>query len=454
LTKAFDVNFVGKQGRRMFHRVFYCNVFLLTFLFLKSHLLFAFENLDVASTSAILINSESESILFEKNAYQQHYPASTLKLATALYAYKKIDGNLDVDLVASQEAIGAISWRKKRDSGYKTPAHWLEFDACHMGIKKGEKLSLRVLFEGMLVASADDAANMIAEYVGNGSYDEFMTGMNTYLKSIGCLNTNLVNPHGLFHPDQKTTAYDLAIIAKHAFAIPFIRQTAAKTWVRRPKTNKQDSTVLQQTNGFIRKGTRFYTPQVVGGKTGTISKARALVIVAEDRGRDLVAVVLDAPSVEERYEDIAVMINTAFKEEKVTKTLISKGKQVYALEIQGAKKTLKTYTKQELDVEYFPSGKPLIKGSLYWDSLTLPVEQGQKVGGVIVKLADQGITVERSLFAVGKVELTAWSKLKLWVERNLNNPSFSILAVVFVVLLILIKTSLSTGTRRSFNRKL
>ena len=437
----------------MLRRILLYSAFLLTFLFLKSHTLFAFENLELGSTSAILVNAESGSILFEKNAYQQHYPASTVKLATALYAYKKLDGNLDVDLVASQEAIGAISWSRKVASGFTTPAHWLEFGAAHIGIKKGEKLPLTVLFEAMLIPSADDAANMIAEYVGNGSYDEFMDGMNAYLKSIGCKNTHLVNPHGLFHPDQKTTAYDLVIIAKHVFEIPFLRQTLAKTWARRPKTNKQEATVLQQTNRFILKNKKFYTPQVIGGKTGTLSEAKTLVIMAEDRGRDLVAVALDAPSVEARYEDIGAMIDIAFKEEKVKENLISKGNQGYVLEIQGAKEPLKTYTKEELEVEYFPSGKPLIKGSIYWDSLTLPIEKGEKVGGIIVKLADQGITVERDLYALKKVELTAWSKLKLWVERNLHNPSFFVLSIIFVVMLILIKGSLGGKPRRSKSRR-
>ncbi len=97
-----------------------------------------------------------------------------------------------------------------------------------MGIKKGEVLSLRVLAYGTMLASADDASNVIARYVG-GSVSKFMDQLNAYIENLGCQNTSFANPHGLYHPNHYTTAYDLALIAQEALKHPLFREIIATT---------------------------------------------------------------------------------------------------------------------------------------------------------------------------------------------------------------------------------
>ncbi len=108
--------------------------------------------------------------------------------------------------VADQESVGFVTEAAKKRSNYSLPPHYLEFGATHVVIHKGEKLPLRDLIYAMMVHSADDASNVIAQHVG-GTIPRFMQDLNRYLKELGCNDTQYLNPHGLHHPQHVTTAY-------------------------------------------------------------------------------------------------------------------------------------------------------------------------------------------------------------------------------------------------------
>ncbi len=123
-------------------------------------------SLSVHAESAILINADTGTILFEKKARTLHYPASITKVATALYALLQAKDQLDTIITADQDAIASITEEAQRRSHYTVPAHWLIPGGTHMGIKRGEQLSMRTLLYGMMIVSANDAANVIAQHIG------------------------------------------------------------------------------------------------------------------------------------------------------------------------------------------------------------------------------------------------------------------------------------------------
>lgn len=302
-------------------------------------LLLAF-SLQLESESVILINAESGVILYQKEPHKLLDPASTTKIATCLYALTKRP-NLDQQVVGNQDCIGIISEKDRLKKGYAEPPWRLEKAACHMGIKSGEVLTLRDLFNGMMIASADDASNLIAETI-SGSIPKFMEEVNLYLKKIGCNETHLDNPHGLYYPTQKSTAYDLAQMTrvglKNAYFCAFVR---AKDFIR-PKTNMQESAKYSQTNKLLRPGKYFY-PFAIGVKTGWFTACGFnLVAAAEKDGRKLIAVLLGAPSAKARFEEAIALFESAFNEPATKVEVLKPGKQATPIDHPSGKKGLLT----------------------------------------------------------------------------------------------------------------
>lgn len=336
-------------------------------------------SLSLNSETALLINADTGAVLYEKNADTLRYPASVTKLATGLYALKMAGDKLDVMVTAEQDAIGSVTEEALRRSNYTLPAYWLIPGASHIGIKKGEDLSLRTLLYGLMLASGDDAANVIAQHI-SGTVPNFMTALNAYLKELGCQNTVFYNPHGLHHPKHQTTARDMALIMQEALKNPTLCEIMATTQYKRPKTNKQESTMMVQTNRLIRKG-KFNFPKAIGGKTGYYSLAgHNLAVAARDGNRTLIAVLFKCKEREEVFRDAIALFEAAFEQSKMQRILFKAGSQKFTCDVPGATSSLKTYLKDDVSLVYYPAEEPHIKCLLYWDKLNLPISKDQHVG--------------------------------------------------------------------------
>lgn len=345
----------------------------------------------VTSESAILINPDTGAILFEKQARQPRYPASTTKLATVLYALKIGKNRLDKVVAAPQECVGSVTEEAKRKSGYKLPSYYLVTDSCHMGIKRGEEFTLKELLFGTMIVSADDAANIVAYELGGGNINKFMEEVNSYLQSIGCKDTYFNNPHGLHHPEHVTTAYDLALVAKEALKEPLLLEMCKAPRFQRPKTNKQSPTMLLQTNRLMRGG-EFYYPKALGLKTGWHSKAgHALVAAAKDGPRTLVAVLLNAKDKKTTFREAILLFETAFNQPKVEKILFKKGPQKFERPVEENGESLQTYTASDLALEFYPAEEPSFRCFIKWEVPSLPIKAGQQVGEVQVKTKEDKI---------------------------------------------------------------
>lgn len=438
--------------------------FCLLFLLFTESLTAEIERLalSVNAEAAILVNADTGAILYEKNAYALHYPASTTKIATALYALQKIGNQMEVMIAADQECIGTVKEEAIRKSNYTLPSYLLIPDGSHIGIKRGELLSVRDLFYGMMIASGDDAANVIAKYVG-GTIPQFIQELNEYVKQLGCHSTTFYNPHGLHHPKQQTSAYDLAILTCEALKNPLFCEMVAKVRYTRPKTNKQEASTLVQTNRLLRTGPYFY-PKAIGVKTGYYSLAGSnLVAAAKEGDRTLIAVVLKANGRKDIFLDTKKMFETAFSQPKVQRVLLHKGLQKFTLDLQGVEKPILSYIQDDVTLEYYPAEEPSVKCLLLWEkSVQLPVVKNQLLGEVILQI-DRGkldharIVRKVPLYSAEDVKGTWDYKFKGFLGGAQNNLGWlkilAALAVVFFIAFFIFQLR-SPSTRPSFKPNL
>lgn len=392
--------------------------------------------LSVNAEAAVLMNATTGRVLFGKNQDQPAYPASTTKIATALLALQRSPKNLEMIITAERESIASITPQAKKQSNYRSPPHWLETDGTHAGIKRGEQLRLYDLLHLMMVGSANDASNVIAQGLG-GSIPKFMEEINDYLKKIGCKNTHFNNPHGLHHPEHVTTAYDLALMTKEALKDPLFRQIVSSVRFTCPQTNLEEERHLVQTNQLLKKGS-FYYAKAIGVKTGfTQSAGKNLVAAAQDKDRLLIAVALGYKGPRsELYQDITKMFEAAFNEQKVRHTLLPKGEQKMTAQVIGAKKPLKTYLTESLYYDVYPSEITPVKVSMSWQIPPLPIAQGVRVGSVKV-LDERGtLLAQASLLAQEELAPTLWHKFKhCFSFQSLGKKSAFVLALALLLLI-------------------
>lgn len=243
----------------------------------------------IKSEGAILIDMDSGRVLFEKDADKRLYPASTTKIMSAILFLENL--NLDSVVVASQEAVMSI------------PA-----GGSNIGILEGEQLTVEQLLYGMLVASANEACNVLAEYMC-GDVDTFVARMNEKAKEIGMKDTKFLNAHGLHSPEHYTTARDLAILARYAMQNEKFREiVATQQYVIEPTAKYPERRILNNTNYLIngRQNGSYLYSNATGIKTGYTSQAgNCLVASASKAGTNLIAVALHAmPQTEGIYSFI------------------------------------------------------------------------------------------------------------------------------------------------------
>lgn len=382
-------------------------LYLIALFFVFSTPLSAKLNVQIESPSAILINSKTGKVLFEKNASQRMYPASCTKIAFALYAIKFHEKHFQRSLSTSKNAVKCMhESQKSKDNFSLVPSYVLETDASHMGLKVGEELTFYDLLEATMVVSADDASNMIAEVMGDGSIEKCVDDVNRYVTSLGLTSTHFTNPHGLHHPDHFSTAQDLAKLAQEAMKEPIFRKLAKQERFVRPKTNKQPSVQLPSTNRLLLKGSKAHYAPAIGIKTGYHRRAGyCLVAAAEEKGRSLIAVVLQGATRDDRFQDTTKLFKAAFNEEKITKTYLTTGPKPFSKEIKGGTCKLHTYTSEPISLSYYPTEEPEVRCQLVWHKMTLPVQKDASVGELLFH-ADGQIVQRAPLFAANSVEET------------------------------------------------
>jgi serine-type D-Ala-D-Ala carboxypeptidase (penicillin-binding protein 5/6) len=359
-------------------------------------------SVSISAKRAILMNADTGTILYEKNAYEKCYPGSITKIATAIYFLEKKGDALSEIATANRDDLHIVAPEIRRAPGAH-PSYRLEPRGTHMSLRVGERLSLEALFHGLMLCSGNDAANVIARTI-SGSIPKFMEELNDFLKAKGIEDTYFSNPHGLHFNDHMTTAYDMAKIAKIALGYPFFRKVVSTIEFPRPETNLQKPAVLKQSNRLVKPG-KFHYPKAIGIKTGhTAAAGFTIVAAAEDEGRTLIAVILSAPTSEERFQDAITLFNAAFAEKKEKRQLFNKAFDFFELAIPEAKNSLVAEFDHDVSIEYYPAEEPSLQSVVQWRDVKLPIREGAIVAELLL-INDQGERIDAfPLFAKNRVE--------------------------------------------------
>lgn len=229
---------------------------------------------DINAGAAIVMDADTRAIIYGKNIHQQCYPASITKLMTALLVLENC--SLDETVTFSERAVTD-----------------LEPGAVTAYISAGEQLTVEQCLYALLLESANDVANALAEHVA-GSIEAFADMMNERARELGCEDTNFRNPSGLTDQEHVTTAYDMALIANALFSQQTFLEIESHDSYKLPATARVPSG-LNVTIGhrMLRSGNAYSDNRVIGGKTGfTTASGNTLVTMAESGGRRLSIVVM------------------------------------------------------------------------------------------------------------------------------------------------------------------
>ena len=369
------------------------------------------DNLKIYSDAVILIENQTGKTLYEKNSEQKMYPASTTKILTAILSIEK--GNLNDKVTVSKTAIAQMK------PGY-TSAY----------LSEGEIISVEDLLKVLLINSANDASNVLAEYI-SGSIDSFVTLMNEKSKELGCTNTHFVTTNGLHDDNHYTTAKDLAIIARYCMQNETFRKKVSMKKCVIPATNKSEERIYKNTNDLINPTSGYYYPSCIGIKTGFTSEAKnCLISACSKNGLQVIAVVLGASITENhksaRYVDSKNLYDYTYSNYSI-QNIAKASSVIETIEVKNATdetKSLDLKLEKDLNVLVNNKDKENIKTEIVLkDNISAPIATNSVVGNITYIVGADKYTI--NLLASHDVEK---KENIIWILR----------LSLFLILLILI----------------
>ncbi|OCA90990.1 D-alanyl-D-alanine carboxypeptidase [Bacillus sp. FJAT-27225] len=341
--------------------------------------------------SAILIERDTGTVLYEKNSNEQLPPASMTKIMTMLLIMEALDeGKLDIN-------------EKVRASEYAA-----SMGGSQIFLEVGEEMTTKELLKGIAIGSGNDASVAMAERIG-GSEEAFVGMMNKKAKELGLKNTVFKNTTGLPAQGHTSTAHDMGIMAKELLKYEDItKYTGMYEAYLREDTDKKFW--LVNTNKLV----RFY-PGVDGLKTGFTSEAKyCLTATAQKNGMRVIAVVFGAPTSKARNAQVSKMLDYAFSQYE-THPLYQRNIAIGEVEVsKGSRKKLEAVTSEPISLltkkgEKTSDVKKVI--SLKKD-LHAPIEKGDRIG--TLKIMKGGKVLQESPLVANKNvgEASWWTMYK------------------------------------------
>ena len=232
----------------------------------------------VHAHAAIVMDVESEGVLFAKNAHERMYPASITKYLTALIALENAE--LTDTIHITEASIYSVGW------GY-----------AHIGMQAGEEISLEDALLALLLASANEVAYAIAESIGRqmgGGHDAFIQAMNERSRELGAVNSNWMNASGIHHDNHFTTAHDMAILASAFYRRPEYHDLLSVLEHQiAPMPELWEERNFGQNHWMMWEGNYHFSPYIDGGKTGFTDQSGTTLITTANNGEiQLVTVLL------------------------------------------------------------------------------------------------------------------------------------------------------------------
>lgn len=270
----------------------------------------------VYAESAIVMEADTGMILYAKDIEEKNYPASITKIMTALVTLENCD--LDEEVTYSYYAT-----------------HSIEYGSSSIARTEGEILTVEESLYALMLSSANECANALAEHVA-GSIEDFAVLMNEKAEELGCVNTHFTNANGLHDENHYTCAYDMALITKAAIENEDFRRIAGTDYYTLRATNKNDEEHLMQNHHYMissYKTSKYLDDTVFAGKTGYTSDAlNTLVTCGTRNGMDVIVVTMRTRSTAERgvplFTDTAALLDYANNFQKLN---ISENEQTFVV---------------------------------------------------------------------------------------------------------------------------
>lgn len=327
------------------------------------------------------------------------------------------------------------------------------FGYAHAYLKEGEILTIEQLLHVLLIPSANDAANVLAEHIA-GSISSFTTMMNTKALELGCKNTNFVNANGIQEKNHYSTAYDLALMGRYAMQNETFRKIVSTTKYTLPATNKyaENNRFFKSTNELIVPDERdrvdnYYYPYATGIKTGYTDVAKECIVASAKKDDvEYILVILGAQRTENglsgRFIDCKNLFNYAF--ENYTTHVINKENSVLKqIKISNASvfnNTLDVIVKDNINLVLKKDTNtnnitPTIEIS---SNLTAPISKNTVIGTITYNV--DGNTYSSDLLAGSDI-----------LDSNTLNIILTILSIILV--LYFVYRLLNLGNKKKKKRK-
>ena len=403
------------------------------------------------STVDLLINTDSNAVIIDKNADKQVDPSGLTKIMTALVVLQN-----EKDLSRKVTVSGA-----SLESLYGT--------GCVMsGLQDGEVISVHDLLCCMLIPGGNDAALVLANEYGKG-VDGFVAKMNAAAKKLGCTKTTFTDPHGLEDTKQKSTANDLAKIASAALKYSVFQTIVASLTYELPQTNKNEARTLVSTNYMLNYGfPDYYYDYCRGIKTGASeAEGQSMISYATKNGYTYLAVALGGPykdtDEDGDTENQAILDNVRMFEwafENLSYEIVTKQQQFvttipvnYCWEMDNVRLVAKSEVlalvpegNGSQSVSFEPIDMP--------ESLDAPFKAGDTVCKAKIMFAGRQIgTVE--LVVAESANMSMLLYLKSAIKRMTASTVFKILIAVAVIFIgIYVTMYIRANRRRRKNREL
>ena len=384
---------------------------------------------NIGCKAAYIAEPITGKVIYEKNAHEPMYPASTTKILTALVVMENCQ--LDEKAIVSKRAIDLVP------SGYSNAK-----------LQVGEELTVQDLLYALLIPSANEAANVLAEHV-NGSVEAFVELCNNRAKELGCENLHFVNTNGMHDENHYCSAYDLYLIAKECRKYDIFNEIVKTKNFTLPATEvyPRNDRTFQNTNELLLSGTYYY-PYCTGIKTGhTTPAGECLVASSSYNNLDLISVVLggqlkNSQGLNDRFYDTKQLFEFTYNNYSV-KEIAEYGHAVATLTVGRATKetaTLDAVVDADISTIVLNSiDKDNVQSSISIDDdIIAPIKQNQ-VLGQITYYAD-GLEYTTNIVASHSVE-----KLPYYKYNSIVIGDIIFTIIIIILLLIIFKKKKKTA---------
>ena len=375
------------------------------------------EVFDTEVKAALLIELNADRVLYSLDADEQNYPASLTKIMTCLLAIE--NGNLSDTVTVSASAMENL------DAAGSTA-----------GLMTGEELTLLDLLYCVMISSANEACNVVAEHIA-GSIDAFVDMMNARAQELGCTGTHFANTHGLHDEAHYSTAHDLSLIVREALKHDLFVTITNTAFYELPATNLSAERKLYTTNKLITEGASniYYYAKASGVKTGfTTPAGRCLISTADNGNLHLLAIVMGAETVwvedqgiydQRNFPECINLFEYGFNNFKI-ETVLTKLYPVAEIPVNMAagSDTVALAPAQEIKSLVpadFDKNQLELSTSLYYPSVDAPVEASTPLGTVTVSLEGEvlGTTELAAITSIARSEITHQAnETKNYVKHN------------------------------------